>query len=128
MAGEGDAEARCRELERINRELLNQVRQLTRELRDVKQGARESSFGPLDRMVEQAGRELDDFASICEFVRKFRDGKSSLAEFARGPVHLQGADDDDDDLEGMLESIFMAELGYEPAPARPGTRRKRRRR
>ncbi len=126
LAGEGDAEARCRELERINRELLNQVRQLTRELRDVKQSAREASFGPLDRVLEQAGRELDGFASICEFVRKFRDGKSTLAEFARGPVQLQGTDDDD--IEGMLESVLMAELGYEPATVRPGSGRKRRRR
>ena len=87
LAGEGDPdpEARCRELERINRELLDQVRRLTRELRDVKRDARAVSPGPLEEVVEQAARELDDFASVCELVRGFRDGKITLAEFARGP-------------------------------------------
>ena len=85
LNGGGDSEARCRELSRINRELLNQVRQFTRELRDVKRDAREAVMGPLDEVLEQASRELDDFAKVCDFVRRFRDGKSTLAEFSRGP-------------------------------------------
>ncbi len=115
LTGDGDPELRCRELERINRELLNQVRQLTRELRDVKRAARDASFGPIDQMVEQATRELNEFAAICEFVCKFRDGKIKLAEFVRGPMHAQAGGDD---MEQLLESILMAELGYAPARRR----------
>jgi hypothetical protein len=70
LAGEGDAEARCRELERINRELLKQVRHLTRELRDVKRDAR--SPGPLPRVVERATRELAELTSIRDFVSSLR--------------------------------------------------------
>jgi hypothetical protein len=84
VADGGSSEARCRELARINRELLNQVRQLTRELRDVKREARDASLGPLDRVVAQAARELDDLESVCVQVRKFRDGKSTLADLVRG--------------------------------------------
>ena len=51
-----------------------------------KQSARLATFGPLARTLEQAGRELDDFAAACDFVRRFRDGNSTLAEFARGPL------------------------------------------
>lgn len=118
LAGDGDPEARCRELERVNRELLNQSRQLTRQLRDVKRDARAASFGPLDYLVERAGHELDDFASICELVRRFRDGKLTLAELMLGLAHLQ-EDDDDDDIWFVLEDLLSAELDDEPAPPQP---------
>jgi hypothetical protein len=72
LASEADAEARCRELERINRELLKQVRHLTRELRDVKRDARQASPGPLERVVERANRELAELTSIRDFVSNLR--------------------------------------------------------
>ena len=39
---------------------------------------------PLDRVVAQAARELDELESVCVHVRKFRDGKSTLADLVRG--------------------------------------------
>jgi hypothetical protein len=86
LADSGDALLRCRELERINRELLNQVRQLTRELRDAKQDAREASFGvAADALAEQASLELDQLDELYDFIRRFRDGELSLADLRRGP-------------------------------------------
>jgi hypothetical protein len=121
--GAEDSEVRCRELERINRELLDQVRELTRELRDIKRDAREASFGlSPDELAEQAGRELDDFEGICEFLRKFRDGKITLAELVRGPP--QTSHRDADDL-AFLERLILEELeGFEPAPRPSRGRRK----
>ncbi|HKY39598.1 MAG TPA: J domain-containing protein [Polyangiaceae bacterium] len=125
--GAADSEVRCRELERINRELLDQVRELTRQLRDIKRDAREASFGlSLDELVEQAGRELDDFQGICEFVRKFRNGKITLAELVRGPP--QTSHRDADDL-AFLERLILEELeGFESAPRSSRGRRKQPRR
>jgi hypothetical protein len=121
--GAGDSEVRCRELERINRELLDQVRELTRELRDIKRDAREASFGlSPDELAEQAGRELDDFEGVCEFLRKFRDGKITLAELVRGPP--QTSHSNADDL-AFLERLILEELeGFEPAPRPSRGRRK----
>jgi hypothetical protein len=124
--GAGDSEVRCRELERINRELLDQLRALTRELRDIKRDAREASFGlSPDELVEQAGRELDDFEGVCEFVRKFRDGKITLAELVRGPPQTSRSDADD---LAFLERLILEELeGFEPARPSRGRREQPRR-
>lgn len=73
---------RCRELERVNRELLDQLRALTRELRDAKQAAREALGLPTAEAVE---RELGELQLVYEFVCRFRDGKLTLAELSRGP-------------------------------------------
>jgi hypothetical protein len=81
VAETGDSLARCRELERVNRELLKQVRELTRELRDAKREAREESRGSLpDELIEQATSELDALQQIYEFLQRFRDGKLTLNE------------------------------------------------
>jgi hypothetical protein len=80
----GDPEARCRELERTNRELLDQVRALTRQLRDLKRAAREESMGlPPSGLVEQARQELDDIEALCELLGQFRDGRITLADLKR---------------------------------------------
>jgi hypothetical protein len=120
LAGDGDPEQRCRELERVNRELLDQVRTLTRDLRDVKRRARSASFGPLESLLEQAQHELDELASVRDFVRKFRDGKVSLSEFISGPPKSY---DVDEFLDFALDGLLMDELSTEPAR---GPRRRRR--
>ena len=80
----GDPERRCRELERINRELLDQVRALTRQLRDHRRAAREESMGlPPRELVEQAEQELDDLEALCELLGQFRDGRITLADLKR---------------------------------------------
>ncbi|HYJ08944.1 MAG TPA: hypothetical protein VEX18_08040 [Polyangiaceae bacterium] len=73
----GDPERRCRELERTNRELLDQVRALTRQLRDHRRAARDESMGlPPRELVERAKQELDDIEALCELLGQFRDGRS----------------------------------------------------
>jgi hypothetical protein len=98
----GDSIARCRELERINRELLDQVRRLTRQTRDLKRDALEAAMGlsPVE-LAEQASRELDELDEICRFIEKLRDGRMTAAELARGPRSLRG----DRELE-LLEQLF----------------------
>jgi hypothetical protein len=90
LAGEGDAEQRCRELERINAELAAQAKQLTNALRNAKRELKGTSGG-LDELFADASSELDGIAKICEFVKRFRDGQISLTEFRRGP---SGGNDD----------------------------------
>jgi hypothetical protein len=81
VAETGDSLARCRELERFNRELLKQVRELTRQLRDAKREAREESRGlPPDELVEQATFELDALQQIHGSLQRFRDGELTLSE------------------------------------------------
>jgi ketosteroid isomerase-like protein len=81
VAETADSLARCRELERVNRELLKQVRELTRELRDAKREAREEARGLLPaELIEQATSELDALQQICDWVQRFRDGKLTLNE------------------------------------------------
>jgi ketosteroid isomerase-like protein len=115
-----DSVARCRELERVNRELLDQVRRLTRQVRDMKREARDASMGlsPTE-LADQASSELDELEEICRFVEKFRDGRMTAAEFARGPRSLRR----DDELE-LLEQLFADySIEVEPAPARSRKRR-----
>jgi hypothetical protein len=125
LAGDGDPEMRCRELTRVNRELLNQVRALTRELRDVKREARDASPGPIATLIEQGEHELHELTSVRDFVRKFRDGKISLSEFARGPSSPFASDEF---IAFTLESLFAEELNAEQAraPKRRGAQPKRR--
>ena len=83
----GDSEARCQELERVNRELLDQVRAVTRELRDIKRDARDDAFGlSPDELAAQAARELDGLDALCELLRRFRDGKISLVDLVQGTL------------------------------------------
>ncbi|RYZ04279.1 MAG: hypothetical protein EOO73_24645 [Myxococcales bacterium] len=85
--GAGNSEARCRELERLNRELLDQLRDVTRQLRDAKRELAESelSYPPQD-IVELAHLELDDVEGVCELLRRFRDGRISVSDLTDGPL------------------------------------------
>lgn len=79
-----DSLARCQELERTNRELLKQVRQLTSELKDTKAGSRRAIPRSLARTAATAARELQQLEALCELVREFKRGNRSLAELALG--------------------------------------------
>lgn len=84
-ASEGnDSLARCQELQRTNRELLKQVRQLTGELKDAKDDARRASPRSLTRTARSAAHELEQLEALCELVREFKRGNRSLAELALG--------------------------------------------
>lgn len=84
--GNTDALARCQVLERTNRELLKQVRQLTRELKDAKDDGRAHHMSPrsLARTATIAERELEQLEALCELVREFKRGNRSLSELALG--------------------------------------------
>jgi hypothetical protein len=87
VADGGDPELRCRELERLNRELLDQLREVTRELRDAKRDLRDAALShPPEELVELASLELDDVEGICELLRRFRDGKITLSDLTHGPL------------------------------------------
>ncbi len=96
----GDEEARCRELEKNIDELRAQATELSRELRQTKK------YTPSKLQIEfaeeaasRAKKELGGIEKLCAFVKNFRDGKISLADFVRGP------DLDDDDLKAAVERI-----------------------
>lgn len=87
VSGSGDPELRCRELERLNRELLDQLREVTRQLRDAKRELAESELSyPPEDIVELAHLELDDVEGICELLRRFRDGRISISDLTDGPL------------------------------------------
>jgi hypothetical protein len=117
-----DAETRCRVLEQANRELLDQVRRLTRELRDLKREGTEASFGLApDALLSRAARELDELEEICRFVESFHDGKLSVSDLERGPVGLHA---EVDELEGFA---WLVSALLDDAPAPPPHERRRRR-
>lgn len=114
-----DALTRCQALEQINRELLDQVRRLTREVRDLKREAYDASMGLApDELCERAARELDELEDICRFVESFRDGKLSVSELERGPESLR-------DL-GEIESLDQLLSAFLDEAAPPPIRRRRR--
>lgn len=117
--GAGDADARCRELERVNRELLDQIRQLTRQIRDTKREAQEAFGGSPDELIASATEELDDIQALCELLRDFRDDRLTLAELKRRTSPSE------DELE-LLEALMLQEMGLHPLGSRaPRARRPR---
>jgi len=106
ISEQADAETRARALEQSNRELLDQVRRLTREIRDLKREAEAQTLGLApDELLARAGRELDELEDICRFVESFRDGKLSISELERGPDALRDLTDSDA-LDGLLSAFF----------------------
>ncbi|HYQ15913.1 MAG TPA: hypothetical protein VEQ58_09150 [Polyangiaceae bacterium] len=121
ISDNADSLARCRELERVNRELIDQVRSLTRQIRDLKREALDASMGlSPEELAERAGRELDDLEDICRFIESFRDGKLSVAELERGPEHLF----EELELVEQLFADFFAEEREAPAGRAPRRKRK----
>lgn len=120
IAEGGDALTRCRALEQINRELLDQLRRLTRDIRDLKREAFDASMGLApDELCARAGRELDELEDVCRFVESFRDGKLSVADLERGPASLSGFDEIE-----SLDQLLAAFLDEDEAPRRPRRRRR----
>lgn len=116
------AEASCRELERVIRELRAQATQLQRELREAKANG---ALNPLDetmtKAVEEAHSDLEQLETLRNFVTRYRDGKMSLKEFVRGP---QVAYVDEDEA---MEAMFAELLGVrasKPSKATKGPRAK----
>jgi hypothetical protein len=123
--GSEDPEARCRALERVNRELLDQVRQLTRAIRDLKRDAQQAFQGASPaEIVAGATQELDELEAICQLLRRFRDGQITLAELKRQTMPPPPSSDE---LE-LLEALMFEEMGLWPPPSprgRPGRGRRK---
>jgi hypothetical protein len=113
--GAEDPEARCRALERVNRELLDQVRQLTRAIRDLKRDAQQAFQGASPaEIVAGATQELDELQAMCELLRQFRDGQITLAELKRRTMPPPPSPDELD----LLEALMLQEMGLWPPPSR----------
>lgn len=118
-SGAGDADVRCRELERVNRELLDQIRQLTRQIRDTKREAQEAVGGSPDELIASATEELDDLQALCELLRDFRDDRLTLAELRRRTSPSE------DEVE-LLEALMLEEMGLQQSSSRSPRSRKSR--
>jgi hypothetical protein len=115
----GDSEERCRELERVIRELRAQAKDLARQLRELERAMpRPMTKTSIDDLVAQGETELEAGEHIRDFVRGFRDGQITLAQFVRGPD--LGHDDDADLLifEMALEMARRADSGARRGRAR----------
>ncbi|MEW5847509.1 MAG: hypothetical protein AB2A00_01800 [Myxococcota bacterium] len=111
-----EEERRCEALERMNAELRRQLRGLQKELRHLRHApelglARDFAGDEgIDALLNEATEELDDLRLIRDFVKEFRDGRITLAQFRAGPGH---ADDDmgeppdmQDVFDELVDSMF----------------------
>lgn len=124
-AANGD-EQRCVELEQTIRELKQQSRQLASELRDLREQVREDMLDiPVEEVLAGAEDELKELAGIRDFVKAFRDGKITLAQFLEGPEPDEALEKDDViiEIERIVEGLLQAR-----APAGRGRSKKRTRR
>jgi hypothetical protein len=94
---DGEAEARCRQLEAMNQALRGQMNQLLCDLRvlrrsplaqfwaDRKHAARGQTVDPIEYWLCALRSVRDDLFELQRFVTAFGNGEISLHEFAAGP-------------------------------------------
>jgi len=120
-----DEERRCVELEQTIRELTRQRRELMSELRDLRAQVREDMLDvPVSEVVAGAEDELKELAGIRDFVKAFRDGKITLAQFVAGPELDEALPEDDAIIE--IERIVEGMLQAQAATGRGSSRSKKR--
>ena len=109
----GTAEARCRELELVIRELRAQSSQLQRELRAARASATLTlESEPILEALTEAQHDVEQLAAIRDFIARFRDGKISLAEFVAGPAPLHT----EEDLEEAIREFMSEQAGNAAQP------------
>ncbi|MEM6400532.1 MAG: J domain-containing protein [Cyanobacteria bacterium P01_D01_bin.116] len=97
---EDDLTRKCNKLEQHNEFLKNQYENLKSELRLAKstnegqmvsgyRKAVKEGIDPISQTVEQVESEIEVIASICNFVKDFRDKKITIKDFLAGPPILQ---------------------------------------
>lgn len=137
-----DADRRCANLERINRELKAQLRAQERRLRELRNALSYDPLAPLAALglvgppaagaseAEALVREqLAPARELRDFVRSFVDGKLSFDEFMAGPL-LKSPDDEleealtDDEFRAFLGDLALDLVMDGPRPSRK--RRKKR--
>lgn len=121
-----DEEARCRELERVIRELRTQANELRRELRQLEHSTPLSLLETSsDDLATEAEAELRELEGLRDFVAAFRDGKVSLADFIRGP---ELGPDEEMDLDALAFDSLLEELVRRSRPATGRAKQGRRKR
>ncbi len=113
----GDDTVRCREIERIIRELRAQATHLGHELRLLKKST--MLVNTMNATLATAEAELDELKTTCTFVKSFRDGKITLAEFVLGP-EIKPVDDS-----AMADVVFQFLTSGLAQHFAPGTSRAR---
>jgi hypothetical protein len=97
---EEDDQRQIAALERMVADLGRQLKQVERELREVRrssplEGLEEVmpelrfSDSPLETLLARAEQDLRELESVRDFVKSFRDGRITLAEFLVGPERAQ---------------------------------------
>ncbi|WYM01582.1 MAG: J domain-containing protein [Gloeotrichia echinulata CP02] len=112
---EDDLTRKCTRLEQHNELLKNQFNQLKRELSEVKhtpegtmvsdcRKAVKVGIDPVAQMLNQLESEIEKIAAIRDFVKDFREEKTSIKEFLGGPQILRQMQEDD--MEDLLDEMF----------------------
>ncbi|MEM9925461.1 MAG: J domain-containing protein [Cyanobacteria bacterium P01_D01_bin.50] len=113
---EDDLTRRCKKLEQHNEFLKTQYENLKSELRLAKstnEGQMVSGYrkavregiDPITQMIEEVESEIEVIASICNFVKDFRDKKITVKEFISGPPILKRRNQEI--MDEMFEEIFI---------------------
>lgn len=126
--GAADVASRCEALERTNRELLDQYRQLDRSFRALARSelgqvirrldrhtGKDAQKAAVDAFLHQAEEQRDDLQELRDFVRAFRDGQIGIEELLEGPGESFSFD--------TALDFLTHEIGRPPSP--PGNRARR---
>jgi hypothetical protein len=133
-----ETEQRCANLERTNRELKRQSKELDARLREIKRsapveiaaflGLGDKNARP-DDIVALIQHELESLQQLRDFVRSFHDGKITLDAFIAGPEasHAKELDLDEmpEDFDDFLIDLLMQSSFSEPTSRTPRRRRRR---
>lgn len=118
-ASSSEIERQCDRLEQDNQLLENQYENLKSELRWMRatpegemvksyRAIKKEGLNPIDYMVADAKRHIEELANVRTFVKDFRDKKITIKEFLDGPVSAR--DNAEDDLDAMIQQALQ-ELG-----------------
>ena len=113
---EDDLTRRCKKLEQHNEFLKTQYENLKSELRLAKstnEGQMVSGYrkavregiDPIAQMVEEVESEIEIIASICQFVKDFKDKKITIKEFLSGPPILRQRNQEI--VDNFFEDMFI---------------------
>lgn len=124
-----EAERRCQALERTNRELRAQVKQLAREevelrrselARLLQAGKRLPVPDPLATLEAEGREHIEKLTQLRDLVRRFSDGDISLDALLAGP---EPSDEDEAEADVLVE---LAQIAIELERRRHPVRRRRR--
>jgi hypothetical protein len=118
-ASASDLQRLCKKLETDNQILKTQYDHLKQELNAVRntpegemvkdyRACIKDGINPVDEMLSQAKKHLNEIEKIRDFIKDFRDKKITIKEFLKGPASMKHRDPDE--MEEILEQM-LGELG-----------------